>query len=519
MKHQKGSFFPPYTCHLNLESLLLKFQSLGFIPAQLSSFTHHNHILKAILLSGKEESQLFVKKMKDQQNMLKMMSLKHLLVISLALNVGLISRVLFVGDKSEEFYCFENKEALGMEVSREEKHVEKKAKDDAGSKTVSYSSFLPTGTAAAAAQDDGSIINLDHGDPTMYERYWQQMGDKTTTVISGWQLISYFSDIRNICWFLESAFANAIVRLHKQVGNAVTEGRHIVVGTGSTQLYQAVLYALCPENASEPMSVVSAAPFYSSYPLMTDFLKSGLYKWAGDAYKFSKDEPYIELVTSPNNPDGSSRVAVVNRKRGILVHDLAYYWPQYTPISFPADHDIMLFTFSKSTGHAGTRLGWALVKDEEIAKRMTKYIELNTIGVSKDSQIRAAKILHHVADSIEHSPESKRSDNFFEFGYNLMALRWAQLRAAVNISDLFSLPSFPSGTCRFSGHQFKPQPAFAWLKCERDIEDCESFLRSHNILTRGGKHFGVGPEYVRISMMARDEIFDRFTQRLSMISS
>lgn len=90
---------------------------------------------------------------------------------------------------------------------------------------------------------------------------------------------------------------------------------------------------------------------------MTDYLKSGLYKWAGDAYKFSKDKPYIELVTSPNNPDGSSREAVVNRNQGILVHDLAYYWPQYTPISFPADHDIMLFTVSKSTGHAGTRLG------------------------------------------------------------------------------------------------------------------------------------------------------------------
>lgn len=95
-----------------------------------------------------------------------------------------------------------------------------------------------------------------------------------------------------------------------------------------------------------------------SYPQITDFLRSGLYKWAGDAREFKRDAPYIELVTSPNNPDGLSRAAVVNRDRGVLVHDLAYYWPQYTPISSPpADHDIMLFTVSKSTGHAGTRLG------------------------------------------------------------------------------------------------------------------------------------------------------------------
>lgn len=94
-----------------------------------------------------------------------------------------------------------------------------------------------------------------------------------------------------------------------------------------------------------------------SYPSITDCLKSQLYKWAGDAQRFDKDGPYIELVTSPNNPDGFVRRSVVNRSGGVLVHDLAYYWPQYTAISFPADHDLMLFTVSKSTGHAGMRIG------------------------------------------------------------------------------------------------------------------------------------------------------------------
>lgn len=93
------------------------------------------------------------------------------------------------------------------------------------------------------------------------------------------------------------------------------------------------------------------------YPEVTDIVKSGLYKWEGDAYSFDKEGPYIELVTSPNNPDGSIRGPVVNRGDGKVVHDLAYYWPQYTAITHQADHDIMLFTFSKSTGHAGSRIG------------------------------------------------------------------------------------------------------------------------------------------------------------------
>ncbi|XP_059443562.1 tryptophan aminotransferase-related protein 2 isoform X2 [Corylus avellana] len=355
------------------------------------------------------------------------------------------------------------------------------------------------------------------GDPTMYEHYWQQVGEKTTVVIRGWQHMSYFSDVSNICWFLEPELAEEIARVHRVVGNAVTEGRHIIVGTGSSQLFLAALFALSPRDGPEPVSVVSQAPFYSSYPSMTDCLKSGLYKWAGDAQSYSKEGPYIELVTSPNNPDGNVRRSVVNRSEGTLVHDLAYYWPQYTPISSPADHELMLFTVSKSTGHAGMRIGWALVKDQEVARRMIKFIELNTIGVSKDSQLRAAKVLKAVSDSSEHGGTWEGVESFFKFSYRVMAERWKLLREAVNSSRIFSLPEFPPAHCNFLNRVFEPQPAFAWLKCERDIDDCESFLRGHKILARGGKHFGVSPKYVRVSMLDRDNNFNLFVKRLSTI--
>lgn len=89
------------------------------------------------------------------------------------------------------------------------------------------------------------------------------MGDKTTIVIPGWQSMSYFSDIKSICWFLEPELAKQVVRLHKVVGNAETEGYHVVVGTGSSQLFLAALFALSPKEATKPISVVSAAPYYS----------------------------------------------------------------------------------------------------------------------------------------------------------------------------------------------------------------------------------------------------------------
>lgn len=89
------------------------------------------------------------------------------------------------------------------------------------------------------------------------------MGDKCTVVIPGYESLSYFANTKNLCWFLEPKLEESIKRMHQVVGNAVVEDRQIVVGTGSSQLVHAVLYALSPPDQPNPMSVVCAAPYYS----------------------------------------------------------------------------------------------------------------------------------------------------------------------------------------------------------------------------------------------------------------
>ncbi|KAL1201244.1 Tryptophan aminotransferase-related protein 2 [Cardamine amara subsp. amara] len=425
----------------------------------------------------------------------KILSWRNMLVLSLALNFSLVLRILN-GD-GEERDSWDRTASVSIWPT-----------------TASGSSSLSSASCnySKIEEDDDRIINLQLGDPTVYERYWQEMGDVTTMVIPGWQSLSYLSDKNNLCWFLEPELGKEIIRVHKVVGNAVTQDRFIVVGTGSTQLYQAALYALSPHDDSGPINVVSAAPYYSSYPLITDCLKSGLYRWGGDAMAYKEEIPYIELVTSPNNPDGFLRQPVVNRSKGVLIHDLAYYWPQYTPIISAADHDVMLFTVSKSTGHAGMRIGWALVKDRETAEKMTDYIELNTIGVSKDSQLRAAKVLKVVSDSCGN----ETAKSFFDHSYDVMSERWKLLKQAVKSSKRFTVPDFASQRCNFFGKVFEAQPAFAWFKCEEGILDCERFLREEKkILTKSGKHFGDEQSYVRISMLDRDTNFNIFIHRIS----
>ncbi|KAH0724983.1 hypothetical protein KY284_000848 [Solanum tuberosum] len=243
------------------------------------------------------------------------------------------------------------------------------------------------------------------------------MGNNCDITFSGDDSLSSFANGKSLCWFLESKLEEQIRRLHNVVGNAIVDDHYIVVGTGSSQLVQAALYALSPSDQLEPISVVSATPFYSELQSTSEINRTT--KWAGDARTFEKYGPYIELITSPNNPDGIIREPIVNGDQGKLIYDLAYYWPQYIAITSPTNHDVMLFTISKCTGHAGSRIGWALVKDKEVAMKMTKFMEISTVGVSNEAQLRAAKILEVVSNScLDFTLE-----NFFEYSQSLMTDR------------------------------------------------------------------------------------------------
>ncbi|KAK1365731.1 L-tryptophan--pyruvate aminotransferase 1 [Heracleum sosnowskyi] len=366
-----------------------------------------------------------------------------------------------------------------------------------------------------------AVVNLDHGDPTIFETYWRNMGDKCTVMIPGYQSLSYFADTKSLCWFLEPKLEESIKNLHNVVGNAVVDDNYIVVGTGSSQLIQAALYALSPPDQPKPASIVCAAPYYSCYKEMAEFLRSELYKWEGDAHTFDKEGPYIEMVTSPNNPDGVCREAVVKKDGGKRVHDLAYYWPQYTPITAPADYDIMLFTVSKCTGHAGSRLGWALVKDKEVAKKMVTFMTISTIGVSKESQHRAAKILEVISNGCKDlkSPNGNIIDNFFHYGQSILTKRWDKLRNTLKHSRVFSLAKYPVKYCHFTQDLSEAHPAFAWIKSKDKIDDCEKLFRGHKVLTRSGKRFGSDPKYVRVSMVSKEEDFELFIKRLSSLNN
>lgn len=169
-------------------------------------------------------------------------------------------------------------------------------------------------------------------------------------------------------------FEKAVKVVHKRFNNADTIDKIIIVGNGASQLLMAAIHALDSE------SVYAFPPHFSRFP---EYTKLNNKKW-------ENTPEGIRIITYPNNPDNNQSYV---KTGGYNVFDLCYNWPTFIDKPVRFNEDIMIFSTSKATGHASLRVGWALVKDPVVAKKMIDYIEMTSGGVSKDQQEIAAGIL------------------------------------------------------------------------------------------------------------------------------
>ncbi|KAH9304280.1 hypothetical protein KI387_008684, partial [Taxus chinensis] len=99
------------------------------------------------------------------------------------------------------------------------------------------------------------------GDPLFLEPFWIANSEAGATVVPAWYRMSYrINDAEGSV--VSPVLEKQIRAIHALVGNAITQGRYIVLGTGSTQLINAAINSLSPTHASNPALVVAAAPSY-----------------------------------------------------------------------------------------------------------------------------------------------------------------------------------------------------------------------------------------------------------------
>ncbi|CDP11450.1 unnamed protein product [Coffea canephora] len=356
------------------------------------------------------------------------------------------------------------------------------------------------------------IADADSGNPTFLEPFWRKNAASSAIMVAGWHRMGYeFEDGSLTSKELEKQ----IRKLHATAGNAITDGKYIVFGGGSTQLLSAAVNALSSKVSSSPTKVVASVPYYPVYKSQTELFKSMNFNFSGDTMSWKRSSNssmnFIEFVTSPNNPDGQLKTAILRGPNAKQIHDLAYYWPHYTSIPSPIDEDLMIFTLSKLTGHAGSRLGWAIIKDKNVYDRMVNYIDLNTYGIARETQLRALKLLNVALQG--------DGRNFFDFGHETMKLRWQKLRKILSASSKrFSIQELKPHYCTFSSEIRSPAPAFAWIKCnEEEEKDCHAVLRAAKILGRRGRVFGASSSYVRLSLVNSQDEFNQLMHKLEML--
>ncbi|KAF9599653.1 hypothetical protein IFM89_001599 [Coptis chinensis] len=367
------------------------------------------------------------------------------------------------------------------------------------------------------------LADADSGDPLFLEPFWMQHAASSAVVVAGWHRMSYrFDDYSSISEELEKH----IRQLHAVIGNAVTDGRFILFGAGSTQLLNAALFGLSLDDSPSPANIVASIPFYPLYEAQTKYFNSMEFKWKGNAslWKNRSDSSgtFVEFVTSPNNPDGRLMKQVLKGPSSKTIFDHAYYWPHFSAIPTAADEDLMIFTLSKLTGHAGSRFGWAFVRDENIYKRMQMYISLSSMSVSRDTQLRALKLLKVVL--------KENGKDLFEFGPKTMRNRWERISRSFSSSKRFSFRNLSLNIAIIfkisqDHHQRLltyswPSAAYAWIKCERaEDQDCNAVLKTASIIGRGGSIFNAESRYVRLSLIKSQDDFDLLIQNIDALVS
>lgn len=231
------------------------------------------------------------------------------------------------------------------------------------------------------------ILDMSLGNPEFLHPYWAKQNTLAFLDLS--------KDL-NYRYKSMNSLKHAIKLLHQKLKNADVSDCQVVIGNGVTQLLNGLI------NISSNPLVHAEPPYYYRF---TEFAKLNNKTWINH-------ENALKLATLPNNPDGK-----IYLPKGEAIYDLNYNWPQYTmPVNYK--FDVMVFGLSKALGLASARIGWALIKDKNLANKLEKYVEYTTGGVSIYSQKIANRLIKQqlIADT-----------SVFQYGKKILDKRWNHL--------------------------------------------------------------------------------------------
>lgn len=98
------------------------------------------------------------------------------------------------------------------------------------------------------------------------------------------------------------------------------------------------------------------------------------------------------------------------------------------------------------------------MKDIEVAKKMVMFVQMSSIGVAKESQTRAAKIMGVICDGYQKFESIEPDQLFFEYCKNILRERWEKLRRSIELRKVFTVAKYPKAYCNFANESFEALP-------------------------------------------------------------
>lgn len=309
---------------------------------------------------------------------------------------------------------------------------------------------------------------------------------------------------------------------HTYHGYTISSKTAIITGLGSTQVILGLIHAL--SILIKEVTFLEQVPTYLLHQSLVESLghkylplcslSTALDKEATSGSKANKDVQgstsieadskkvsTIEFVTSPNNPDGSIRTPVT--KAPIILWDAVYAWPWYgyslskllTSIkeSTKGRLCIPIFSFSKSMGLAGQRVGYALIPSSVqkeyplLLDHYRAYISTNTLGTCRSGE----GICKVISSGYKNFPEIGQR---LEHRFNIVSKKLYKIFQSLKI---LSPKGFP----------------YMWLYLSG--ENLYKEFQNLKVAVLPGEDFGTTNEYVRINLMASTSDINKLTSLLN----
>lgn len=341
------------------------------------------------------------------------------------------------------------------------------------------------------------LLHLARGIYVM-EEYWKSQNLKVIYRITDYNQY-YLYGLKE----LEAAVRlfHQIVAPHQEI-----ENKTLVFGVGATQILHASIYAITMLHAransndqfviATPLYFTNQVPSYLDTKTILESLSELGAKWIRlkDSASIA-NENLVEVITSPNNPDGKLSKPVTKAK--YQIHDRVNLWPFYLlndklfEKETLADDTISIFSLSKIFSFSGSRVGYAFVTDPRIAHFMRHFIITTTHGIAIDGQIRFLTALRYLL-------KKNKTHEFLQFITEQYQHRWNMIKAAFVKTELELLNE--------SGPNI-------WLKAPTNAE--KYLLQHYRIEGTYGPEYGVDETFARLNLSCTKSEFHELIWRLT----